>query len=160
MSFAKGLSAFAPGLVFGIGLGLSGMTQPSRVVGFLDVAGAWDPTMLFVMAGAIAVYVPAYRIITRRKHPVFDAKFWVPTRNDLDRRLFAGAAIFGIGWGIGGICPGPSIAGLLTLSAPFTVFLPAIVFGMVIYSAVTSASQKAIQPSAQPTQVEGCSTDG
>ena len=143
MSFAKGTAAFSSGLLFGAGLGLSGMTRPDRVVGFLNIGSDWDPTVLFVMAGAVAIYVPAYRIIMRRRHPVFDSKFLIPTRNDVDRRLLAGASIFGIGWGIGGICPGPSIAGLATLSAPFMVFVPSIVLGMVIFSAVTASGKPA-----------------
>ena len=139
MSLARGLVTVASGALFGIGLGISGMTRPARIIGFLDVTGSWDPTLVLVMIGAIAVYLPAYWIITRRKHPILDARFSLPTRTEIDTRLITGALIFGIGWGIGGICPGPAIAVLGTGYAPYIVFAPAMALGMIVHNAVTLA---------------------
>src|SRR5690606_36682511 len=106
------------GLLFGVGLAISGMTQPSKVVGFLDVTGNWDPSLAFVMLGAVLVYFVSSRLVARRESPIFGEGFHLPTRRDLDPKLIAGAALFGIGWGLGGYCPGPGItslgAGLLT----------------------------------------------
>lgn len=97
------------GLIFGLGLALSGMTQPAKVTGFLDVAGAWDASLALVMVGAIGVHAVAYRLVRRRQAPLFDTAFHVPTRKTIDTALIAGAALFGIGWGLGGFCPGPGI---------------------------------------------------
>ncbi|MBE7454002.1 MAG: YeeE/YedE family protein [Kofleriaceae bacterium] len=98
------------GALFGAGLLVSGMTQPAKVIGFLDVAGGWDPSLAFVMGGAVVVYGLAWRLVrARRREPWFDAAFHLPTRRDLDARLLGGAAIFGVGWGLGGLCPGPGL---------------------------------------------------
>lgn len=139
MSLTRGLVTVASGALFGIGLGMSGMTRPARIIGFLDVTGSWDPSLVLVMVGAIAVYLPAYWIITRRKHPIMDVRFWLPTRTEIDTRLIIGASIFGIGWGIGGICPGPAIAAVGTGYAPYIVFAPAMALGMIVHNTVTSA---------------------
>ncbi len=128
-------------MLFGFGLCIGGMTQPARITGFLDFAGAWDPSLLFVMIGAIAVYLPLYRVITRRKHPVFDSVFAVPTRTDINTRLIVGASIFGVGWGVGGFCPGPALTSLATGYAPVIVFTLAMIVGMVLFSAVETASK-------------------
>lgn len=108
-SFQRNGVAFAAGALFAAGLGISGMTQPSKVIGFLDVAGAWDPSLLFVMGAAVAVHFVLGRIIRRRATPLWDTSFHLPTRKDIDARLVFGAAMFGIGWGLGGFCPGPGI---------------------------------------------------
>lgn len=108
---AAGLS----GVVFGAGLCLSGMNQPAKIIGFLDFLGQWDPSLLWVMAGAIGVHLPLRRWITRRQSPRFAAAFSVPPKARIDARLVSGAAIFGVGWGLGGYCPGPAI-----VSAPLT----------------------------------------
>jgi len=104
--------AFVAGLLFGFGLMLGGMTQPAVVLGFLDVAGAWNPRLLFVMAGAVAVTAVGYRLVWRRAAPLYDTAFRVPAAAAPDRRLLLGAAIFGIGWGLAGYCPGPALASL------------------------------------------------
>jgi uncharacterized protein len=118
------------GALFGAGLIVSGMSQPERVIGFLDVGGAWDPSLAFVMIGAIAVYAVVYRwVLQRRDDPWFDLAFELPTRRDIDLRLVAGAAIFGIGWGLAGLCPGPALVGALT-SLHASVFVVAMVVGM------------------------------
>ncbi|MEP6939056.1 MAG: YeeE/YedE family protein [Rudaea sp.] len=105
----KALAGFGAGFVFGIGLLLGGMTDPARVLGFLDVFGHWDPTLAFVMAGAVAVSAIGYRLVLARSRPWLAPTFHLPTARDLDRRLVAGAAIFGVGWGLAGYCPGPAI---------------------------------------------------
>jgi uncharacterized membrane protein YedE/YeeE len=103
------LAALASGALFGAGLIVSGMTKPAKVVGFLDVFGSWDASLAFVMIGAIAVHLVAFRLIRRRSSPLFDVRFHLPTRKDIDARLVVGAVIFGVGWGLGGLCPGPGL---------------------------------------------------
>ena len=102
----KALAGYLAGLLFGLGLAVSGMTDPARVIGFLDVAGAWDPTLIFVLGGAVVTTFIGYRLVWRRQAPVLDVRFQLPTRRDLDGRLLGGAALFGIGWGLTGYCPG------------------------------------------------------
>jgi uncharacterized protein len=121
---------FFAGGIFGMGLAISGMTDPARVIGFLDVLGKWDPALLFVMAGAVGIY-GAGRLVLRR---VGGATLRLPATGDspIDRRLVMGAAIFGIGWGLGGFCPGPALANLGALRIEALVFVPAMAVGMVI----------------------------
>lgn len=104
--------AAVAGLLFGAGLVLGGMTQPAKVIGFLDPGGQWDPSLALVMVGAIAVHALAYRIVRGRAAPLFANAFSVPTRRDLDAPLLLGAALFGVGWGLGGYCPGPGLVSL------------------------------------------------
>jgi len=119
------------GAVFGGGLMLAGMTRPERVIGFLDVTRAWNPSLAFVMGGALAVYAVLLRIILRRRRdPWFDVAFHLPTRRDLDARLLVGAAIFGVGWGLGGLCPGPAIVAAGSGRTDVLVFVAAMVAGM------------------------------
>src|SRR5262249_41815489 len=127
------LAARAAGAVFGLGLALSDMVNPARVVGFLDVAGKWDPTLLFVMGGALAVAIPGFRWIPKRPRPQFAGAFSLPTKTDLEPRLIVGAAIFGVGWGLSGLCPGPAVTDLVTLSAPVAAFLVAMLAGAFTY---------------------------
>lgn len=124
------LSPLGAGLVFGIGLGLSGMTQPAKVIAFLDVFGAWDPSLMFVMMGAIAVHYGFGRWIRRRERPLLDTRFHLPTATRVDTNLIAGSAIFGIGWGLGGFCPGPAIVTLGSGALPAFVFVAAMAVGM------------------------------
>jgi len=121
MMFA--MVSFLVGFVFSLGLGWSGMTDPQKVLGFLDVAGSWDPSLMFVMAAAIPVYFMVWQFLKRRKRPIFDDKLHVPTRQDIDKKLVIGSAIFGVGWGVGGICPGPGIASLGAFSFGALVFV-------------------------------------
>jgi uncharacterized membrane protein YedE/YeeE len=104
--------AFAAGLLFGLGLSLGGMTQPAVVLGFLDIFGAWDPRLVFVMAGAVLTTAIGYRLVLRRSRPLLAERFQWPTSRRIDTRLIGGAALFGIGWGIAGYCPGPALASL------------------------------------------------
>lgn len=118
------------GLVFGIGLILSGMANPAKVLNFLDLAGSWDPSLALVMAGAVAVSFVGFRLVWWRRAPVLMDRFDLPTARAVDPHLVAGAAIFGIGWGIGGFCPGPALTSI-ALAAPGTlVFVPAMLAGL------------------------------
>jgi uncharacterized protein len=105
----KSLLSFISGIVFALGLGISGMTRPVKVIGFLDFTGHWDPSLAFVMIGAITIYFVAYRLIRTRSAPVLIEKFSIPQRTDIDRNLVVGAAVFGAGWGLSGFCPGPAL---------------------------------------------------
>jgi len=129
---SRHLTAFAVGILFAIGLGLSGMTLPQKIIGFLDVLGEWDPSLMFVMGGALAVNIVAFRLTVRRDKPLFAAAFQVPTRRDLDARLISGAALFGIGWGLSGFCPGPAITAISSLSMGPVLFVGSMAAGMVI----------------------------
>lgn len=125
------LAAMA-GALFAIGLTVGGMTVPAKVIGFLSVSGAWDPQLAFVMAGAIIVYASLLRIIRRRAVPLLADRFHWPTVRAIDARLVGGAAIFGIGWGLSGYCPGPALASLAGGAASAIVFVVAMIGGMVI----------------------------
>lgn len=125
------LAAGVAGALFGAGLLVSGMAQPARVIGFLDVTGAWDPSLAFVLGGAVGVYAAAFRWIRgRRRGPWFDVQFHLPTRRDIDPPLILGAALFGIGWGLGGLCPGPGIVSAASGSLTGLAFVAAMLAGM------------------------------
>ena len=118
------------GLIFGLGLVISGMANPAKVLNFLDITGSWDPSLAFVMGGAIAVTLPGFAFLRRRNAPLLAPKFQWPTRNDIDGRLLTGAGTFGLGWGLSGFCPGPAFTAL-SLAAPGTlVFVPCMLVGM------------------------------
>ncbi|MEX0591689.1 MAG: DUF6691 family protein, partial [Xanthobacteraceae bacterium] len=119
------------GLIFGIGLVISGMTQPTKVLGFLDVFGAWDPTLAFVMGGALIVAAPGFYFARRRGRPLVAARFHWPTGAEIDRPLVVGSALFGVGWGLVGLCPGPAIVNLPTMMPQIIVFVAAMGAGMV-----------------------------
>ena len=127
------LAAFGCGLVFACGLVAGGMTQPSKVVGFLDVTGAWDPSLALVMGGALGTHALLRRFVLARPRPLLAPTFYVPTRSDLDARLIAGAAIFGVGWGLGGFCPGPAIVALGAGMPAALVVVPAMLAGMLLH---------------------------
>jgi uncharacterized membrane protein YedE/YeeE len=128
----EGIAAVGSGILFGVGLVLSGMTRPEKVVGFLDIGGAWDPSLAFVMAGAIAVHLLAYRWARTRNTPLFTPKFGIPSRRDIDVKLLLGAGVFGVGWGMGGYCPGPGIVSLASGGAGPFVFVAAMLLGMFV----------------------------
>ena len=124
--------AFVAGSLFGLGLSVSRMIDPAKVLGFLDVAGNWDPSLALVMAGALTVMAIAYRIAKGRGAPLFSNAFNIPTRRDIDSRLAAGATIFGVGWGLVGFCPGPAISGLALGRYEVFVFVLAMLAGMAV----------------------------
>lgn len=140
-TLAQNLVALGAGLLFGLGLGFAQMIDPQRVIGFLDLFGNWDATLAFVMGGAVLVTLISFRFILKRPTPALDHKFYVPNRNDIDRPLVLGAALFGIGWGLGGYCPGPAIAALSLGSANPFLFIAAMVAGSLVHKALTRRAQ-------------------
>jgi uncharacterized membrane protein YedE/YeeE len=133
------LAALICGFIFGAGLVISGMTDTAKVLGFLDVLairqGQWDPTLAIVMATALAVALPGFWLVKRRERPVLAAASMLPTRTDIDRPLIGGAVMFGVGWGLVGLCPGPAVANLATLSPAVLVFVAAMIAGMAAHDA-------------------------
>ncbi len=127
------LLALLAGLVFGLGLGLSQMIDRDRVLGFLDLAGIWDPTLLFVLGGAVSTTIIAFRFVLRRPAPLLAEKFHLPTRKDIDWQLVTGTAIFGVGWGISGYCPGPGITALAISSWNPILFLATMTASMIAF---------------------------
>lgn len=128
------LVQFAIGLVFGLGLVIAGMSDPAKVLNFLDLGaiptGGWDPSLAFVMGGAIAVTFIGFRLVLRRPQPIFGGTFHLPTATDIDARIVAGPALFGIGWGLAGFCPGPAFTALTTSGTAALVFVAAMLVGM------------------------------
>ena len=124
------LANLLAGVVVGLGLVISGLANPAKVLNFLDVAGAWDPSLAFVMAGAVAATALGYRVVLARPKPAFDTGFHVPAAAAIDGRLLAGAAVFGLGWGLVGYCPGPAITALPLLNRSTLVFVAAMLLGM------------------------------
>ena len=124
------LSSFAVGLVFGLGIALSGMINPAKVLNFFDVAGAWDPSLAFVMGGALVTTFLGYRIVLRRSAPLIEPRFQIPTSRDIDARLVGGSALFGIGWGIAGFCPGAAVPALGTGRWEVALFVAALLAGL------------------------------
>jgi uncharacterized membrane protein YedE/YeeE len=127
------ISEFVVGLVFGLGLILSGMTDPAKVLGFLDLLGAWDPSLAFVMGGAIVVGVFAFAVAKKRTTAVLGGALHLPTSNQIDRRLIVGSLLFGAGWGLAGFCPGPALVSLASGQAKAAVFVVAMMLGMVLF---------------------------
>lgn len=126
------LSAGLAGSLFGVGLLISQMTNPSKVLAFLDIFGDWDPSLAFVMGGALLVTFVGYRLVLRRSLPLYSPEFRLPTRSDIDLRLVSGAALFGIGWGLAGLCPGPALASLTFGGISVVVFVIAMLVPMVV----------------------------
>jgi len=124
------LAALLSGLLFGAGLAVSGMVNPAKVLNFLDLAGTFDATLVFVLGGAVVTTYIGYRLVLARGRPLFAGRFQLPARTDIDARLLAGAAIFGIGWGLSGFCPGPAIAAVVSLRPEPFIFLVAMAAGM------------------------------
>lgn len=129
----EGPISFVCGVLFSLGLGISGMTQPGKVTAFLDFAGSWDPSLAFVMVGAILVYSIGYRVIVKKPKPILTDSFHIPTLRKIDRPLALGSAIFGVGWGLAGFCPGPALASVITLRPEPVLFVVSMLLGMSVY---------------------------
>ncbi|MBL9013203.1 MAG: YeeE/YedE family protein [Myxococcales bacterium] len=125
------------GVLFAVGLVVSGMTDPGRVIGFLDITGRWDPTLAFVMGGAIAVHLPLLRLVRKRRAPVFDTRFHLPAETRIEPALVLGSAMFGVGWGLSGYCPGPALVSLGSGALPVLVFVGAMIAGIAVTRALT-----------------------
>jgi uncharacterized membrane protein YedE/YeeE len=126
----KQLSVFFCGWLFAIGLGVAGMTQPAKIIGFLDVAGAWDPSLMFVMGGAVALGLATFPLVLKRPSPLLEERFVLPDKAGIDRRLLAGASLFGVGWGLSGYCPGPALVSLVTFNPSVLVFVASMLAGL------------------------------
>ncbi|CAN5147992.1 YeeE/YedE family protein [soil metagenome] len=137
LAIARITVALLSGALFGYGLSLSGMVDPARVIGFLDIAsGHWDPSLMFVLGGAVCVAFIAVAIQRRMPKPVLDTQFHIPERTDIDARLVGGSLLFGIGWGLAGFCPGPALSALTTGMTPVLLFVAAMIAGMVLHDRV------------------------
>lgn len=134
-------SAFAIGLIFGLGIALSGMINPAKVLNFFDLAGTWDPSLAFVMAGALAVAVPGYRLVLRRPAPVMEHRFQLPDTRVIDRRLVLGSATFGVGWGIAGFCPGGALPALGTGEPGVYLFVASLIAGLLLARVIQSRTR-------------------
>ncbi|MDQ9172138.1 YeeE/YedE family protein [Oxalobacteraceae bacterium R-40] len=142
------LAAFATGLVFGLGLILSGMTDPSKVIGFLDLAGNWDPSLAFVMGGAILVASIAFHLAKGRTKALLGDAMRIPTASQIDRRLVLGSLAFGTGWGLAGYCPGPAIVSVAQGGSKPVIFVAAMIAGMAIYEILTRVKVPAAKKAA------------
>lgn len=138
------LTSLLAGLVFGLGLILSGMADPAKVLGFLDLFGAWDPSLALVMGGAIAVGLPAFALVRRRSVSLLGAPMRLPTARTIDRRLVGGSVLFGIGWGIAGFCPGPALVALGMGLAPALIFVAAMLVGMGVFELIERRRRAAL----------------
>ena len=140
---------FVAGLMFGLGLLISGMANPAKVQNFLDLAGNFDPSLIFVMAGAVAVTFLGYRLVLRRPKPLLAERFYLPAASIINGRLLLGAALFGIGWGLSGFCPGPAIVALPLLAKGTLVCVPAMLAGIAVARLLTQGKRLGTQPLAQ-----------
>ena len=138
----RNLITLITGLIFGIGLIMSGMTNPAKVQNFLDFFGNWDPSLALVMGGAIFITMPGFWLVQKRQSPFFEKLFYFPTKVDLDFRLLVGAAIFGIGWGLGGFCPGPVVVSISNGSTGTILFVITMLIGMVLAKLLILRLQK------------------
>ena len=130
------LASYAIGLIFGLGIMISGMANPAKVLNFFDIAGSWDPSLAFVMGGALIVTLIGYRLVLKRPAPRFDRAYFLPTRRDIDVPLVGGSALFGIGWGIAGFCPGGALPALGTGRTEVFLFMAALIAGIVAAKAL------------------------
>jgi len=147
----QNIVALVSGFLFAVGLGISGMTDPQKVISFLDVFGDWDPSLAFVMGAAVVVYGIGFGLVTARNAPVFAREFELPSLNDLTSRLLIGSAMFGVGWGLGGFCPGPGLAAVASLLPGALVFVLTMVGGMVLFNLYEQATSKATsEPASEP----------
>jgi hypothetical protein len=143
MSATARIMTFVCGLTFGLGLGIAGMTDANKVIAFLDVAGDWDPSLIFVMVGAMALHFVLFRWIIRRPSPLYASGFRLPTGLDVDARLIVGACLFGVGWGIGGVCPGPGLVSGASLTVEVWLFIGSMLVGMQIFDRAKARALRA-----------------
>ncbi|MDD4975740.1 MAG: YeeE/YedE family protein [Bacteriovorax sp.] len=129
----KNICSFIVGFIFAIGLGVSGMTQPQKVVAFLDLFGSFDPSLIFVMGGAIGVHFVTYRLIRKRKFPLLHSEWLVPTKKDITPALMIGSFIFGVGWALGGFCPGPALTSLASFEVRPLIFVGSMLCGILLF---------------------------
>jgi uncharacterized membrane protein YedE/YeeE len=130
----KTIAAFISGLLFSAGLMLSGMTEPANIAGFLDFFGDWRPALAFVMAGAVGVYASLYRLVLKRKTPLFSLEFHLPSQRKIDARLIAGSLAFGVGWGLSGLCPGPAWVAIGMFGMEAGVFFIFMIVGVLLFN--------------------------
>jgi uncharacterized protein len=135
--------AYVSGVIFAIGLGVSGMTHPSKVLAFLDFAGDWDPSLALVMGSGVLVNAVFFRLAARRGAPLLASSFALPERTAIDASLLGGAALFGVGWGLGGFCPGPAIVSVVTGGAPVVAFVVAMLLAMGVFDAMEKSAKGA-----------------
>ena len=140
----QALGGLLAGLIFGVGLVISGMADPAKVKNFLDLLGTWDPSLAFVMGGAVVVTAIGYALVLRQPAPRFEPRFHLPTATAIDARLIAGSTLFGIGWGLSGFCPGPAIVAIPLLAKGTLAFVPAMLAGMVLARLVVSPAASAV----------------
>lgn len=136
------LAAYAVGLVFGLGIAISGMANPAKVINFFDIAGSWDPSLAFVMGGALTVTFLGYRSVLKRPAPLFARRFQLPRAASIDRRLLGGAALFGVGWGVAGFCPGGALPALGTARSEVFIFVAALIVGILAAKAIQSPPRR------------------
>lgn len=136
------ITSFLAGLIFSLGLAISGMINPNKVIGFLDIFRTWDYSLAFVMMGAIGVNLVTFKYIAKRPTPLFSDLFHLPTKDTIDFKLVFGASIFGIGWGLMGICPGPALVNIATLDSSYLYFVVAMLAGMLIFKLITKLFPK------------------
>lgn len=146
----RSVSAFVIGLIFGLGIVISGMANPAKVLNFLDFAGSWDPSLAFVMGGALLTTLAGYRVVLRREAPLLAREFALPTRSDLDRKLIGGAALFGIGWGIAGFCPGAALPALGTGETDVFIFVAAVSLGILVQRTLSGRLERGSSGPAAP----------
>jgi len=132
----ENIAAGIAGVLFGIGLVVAGMTQPHKVVGFLDFFGNWDPALIFVMGGAVSLHLVTYRLAIKRPTPILATKWQVPTKTEITKALMIGAILFGAGWGLAGFCPGPAVTSLASFEPSVLVFVASMLLGMVIFKII------------------------
>lgn len=143
------ITGLITGFIFGLGLCLSRMTDPAVVQAFLDVAGAWDPTLLFVMAGGVVVAFVGYRFVLQRKQPLWAPRFPSPPSGEIDPPLLSGAAIFGVGWGLAGYCPGPAVVSLASGRSGILLFVAAMAIGMILVRWMRTSRSASMRPAAR-----------
>jgi len=129
-AFAYTLVAFGTGLLFGVGLTISEMVNPEKILSFLDIFGEWNPALVFVMIGALLITIPGFQLVKGKEQPFFALKFLLPDKTLIDKKLLGGAMLFGIGWGMVGLCPGPAVTALVTLRPEVFLFVAAMIIGM------------------------------